>query len=35
MDINPEAGAVRRLEPATLQILADGSLKGSSGIYLR
>lgn len=35
MDINPIAGDARRLEPTMLQIAADGSLRGSHGVYLR
>ncbi len=35
MDINPEAGAARNLEPLRLEIAADGSLKGARGVYVR
>ena len=35
MDINPVAADARKLEPSTLQIAADGSLRGSQGVYVR
>ena len=35
IDINPIAGDAGRLEPTMLQFAADGSLKGSQGVYVR
>jgi hypothetical protein len=35
MDINPIASEARRLEPTTLRIAADGSLRAAQGVYLR
>ncbi len=35
VEVDPEAGAARKLEPAVLQIAADGSLKGPTGVYVR